>query len=242
MPASLSTFARTTPVVRLTINVLTPYSASVRSLDDLITTDDPAWPAILGYVDAAPYPVELLPADPEQARSCLHKVQVTTRSWLGAVVLNTGGILIDHGWLRVLGSGNTERSLADIATANPAEPAETLVAVDVLGGQFIWGRSAAERPPTIHYFGPDTLDWQDLEVGYQGWLYSALTGSLDQFYETLRWPGWEAEVAACPLNQGINTYPPPFTVEGKDLATASRKPVSMTELTSYYAATAWQLG
>lgn len=214
----------------------------MRSFDDLIATEDPAWPDILGFCTDGPYPVELLPADPERARACLHKVQVTTRSWLGAVVLNTGGILIDHGWLRILGSGNAGRGLADIVTANSVEPVGTLIAVDVLGGQFTWGQSAVDTPPTIHYFGPDTLDWQDLEVGYQDWLHSALTGSLNLFYETLRWPGWETEVAACPLNQGIHTWPPPSTVQGEDLATASRKPISMTELTSYYAGTTWQLG
>lgn len=53
--------------------------------------------------------------------------------------------------------------------------------------------------------------------------------------------GWVAEVAACPLDRGIHTWPPPSTVEGQNLATASRKPISMTELTNFLAGTTWKL-
>ena len=49
-------------------------------------TDDPAWPEIDEAVAAAPYPVEVLAADPARADDELVRVQVTTRSWLGAVV------------------------------------------------------------------------------------------------------------------------------------------------------------
>ncbi|MFG1925236.1 DUF2625 family protein [Cryptosporangium sp. NPDC048952] len=42
-------------------------------------------------------------------------------------------------------------------------------------------------------------------------------GSLTQFYDALRWPGWEADVAALDLDQGFSLWPPPFTVEGKTL-------------------------
>ena len=91
----------------------------MRTLDDLIAADASSWAEIEGYARSAPYPVEVLPADPERARECLHAVQVTTRSWLGAVILHTGGILIDHGWLRIFGSGHAERvPLADIVTAS----------------------------------------------------------------------------------------------------------------------------
>ena len=135
-------------------------------------------------------------------------------------------------------NGCPSRTLSPRASVDPVG---TLVGVDVLGGQFSWAQASPDALPTIHYFGPDTLDWQDLKRGYTDWLYSALTGSLEQFYESLRWPGWAAEVEACPLNQGIHTSPPPWTVEGKDLATASRKPISMTELTNLYTGTTWQL-
>jgi hypothetical protein len=43
---------------------------------------------------------------------------------LGAVALNCGGLLIDHGWLRILGGGG--RGLPDLATVNGlGDPANT---------------------------------------------------------------------------------------------------------------------
>jgi uncharacterized protein DUF2625 len=83
--------------------------------------------------------------------------------------------------------------------------------------------------PTIRYFGPDTLEWQDLEFGYGQWLSAMLTGSVTGFYDTLHWPGWEDEVSAITLGQGIATFPPPWSREGKDLSTVSRRPLSLAE-------------
>ncbi|BCY10558.1 hypothetical protein L3i22_056460 [Actinoplanes sp. L3-i22] len=174
----------------------------------------------------APYPVEILPADPRRADAELHQVQVTTRSWLGAVVHRTGGIVIDHGWLRVLGSGSEVRDLAALSQANEGVGGAVLVAQDVLGGQFAWTHEGVE------YFAPDSLGWENLDCGYGEWLASMLGGGMTAFYETLRWPGWEREVAACGLDQAINVFPPLWTAEGKDITAASRRPIPMTEAMS----------
>src|SRR5512139_473442 len=73
-----------------------------------------AWTEVSAAVTAAPYPVDVLPADPARAEACLAALGISTRSWLGAVVANTGGLLVDHGWLRVLGGGHD--GLPDVAT------------------------------------------------------------------------------------------------------------------------------
>jgi hypothetical protein len=187
-----------------------------------------AWDEVRQAIDAAPYPVTALPVAAGNVDRCLATLEITTRSWLGAVVANSGGLLIDHGWVRVLGSGHG--GLPDILVA--ADPASgwLTVAYDVLGGQFAWIRAEPDAAPTIHYYGPDTLEWQDLEQGYADWLHAMLGGATTQFYSTLRWPGWEGEVAAIGLDQGIHAFPPPFTVEGKDLSTVSRMPMPFTEL------------
>ena len=77
----------------------------MKTLADLINTADPAWPLIQEWLAEAANPVEILPRDPAAAEAELVKTQVSTRSVMGAVVYETGGILIDHGWLRILGSG-----------------------------------------------------------------------------------------------------------------------------------------
>ena len=77
----------------------------MRSLIDLTSTPDPAWPMVQQWVVDAPS-VQVLPAERPKADDALLQLQVTLRSPMGAVVYHTGGLLIDHGWLRVLGSGN----------------------------------------------------------------------------------------------------------------------------------------
>ncbi|MCE0537686.1 DUF2625 domain-containing protein [Kineosporia rhizophila] len=196
----------------------------------------PAWPEIRECADQAPYPVEVLPVDAQRAQQCLSAFGMTERSWLGAVMLHTGAILIDHGWLRVLGSGYEGRRgpLPDVVSAAAPSTGSVTVAHDVLGGHFVWRQSAPESPPTVHYYAPDTLAWEDLELGYGRWLAAMLTGWLSDFYASLRWSGWADEVAGTRLDQGIHTWPPPWTAEGKDLGTVSRRAISMTELISFH--------
>ena len=63
----------------------------MRPLSDLVDLAEPAWPEVEAVMAAAPYPVEVLAADPSAADRELLKVRVTTRSWLGAVVHRSGG-------------------------------------------------------------------------------------------------------------------------------------------------------
>ncbi|WP_319463761.1 DUF2625 family protein [Micromonospora sp. RTP1Z1] len=202
--------------------------------------DQSAWPEVAAAVAAAPYPVEVLPADPSRASACLTALEITARSWLGAVVANTGGLLIDHGWLRILGSGH--RGLPDVYSESDPGRGLVVIGYDVMGGQFAWVHAQPGARPTVHYFGPDDLGWLDLEQGYADWLYAVIAGSLTSFYDNLRWPGWEEEIMALALDQGISAWPPPFTKEGKDLSAVSRKAIPLSEAVSFYQDAARQLG
>ncbi|GAA5181172.1 DUF2625 domain-containing protein [Rugosimonospora acidiphila] len=202
--------------------------------------EESAWTEVAAAVSAAPYPVEVLPADPARAQECLATLGMTTRSWLGAVVSNVGALVVDHGWLRVLGCGHD--GLPGVDAAADAQAQRLIVAYDVMGGQFAWMQAQPGAPATVHYFGPDSLGWEDLKEGYAGWLAAMLGGALTDFYRTLRWAGWEAEVGGLTPDQGISAWPPPFSREGKDVSAASRKAVPLAEVVSFYQDTADQLG
>ncbi|MFI5916180.1 DUF2625 family protein [Dactylosporangium sp. NPDC051541] len=205
----------------------------MRSLGELISDDRSAWAEIEAAVSGSPYAIELLPADPDRAAACLHRLQVATTSWLGALVYRSGGLIVDGGWLRVLGSGRPSRRLADIHEVNALfDAAGLVVAQDILGGEFVWRQGETRPEPTIHYFAPDTLGWEDLTLGYTDWLYAMLAGAADRFYLSWRWPGWRDEVAACPFDTGLSTVPPLFSKDGRDLDGMSRRPVAMAELLS----------
>lgn len=210
----------------------------MRSLAELTATDDPAWPTVQTWVAAATVPVDVLPVTEDARATCLFRLQVTTRSTLGALAWNTGGICIDHGWLRILGGGHG--GLTDLATASglgepgphSTQPDYVLAGYDILGGQFaVNGGPLPGAPGHVAYFAPDTLKWMSLNMGHSDFVAWALTGDTASFYADLRWTGWQRESAALSLEQGIHVYPPPFTRESRDgSVVVSRRPVPMMEL------------
>ena len=62
-----------------------------------------AWTLVQRWVAQAANDATVLPADPDAGPAALEALGVTDRSLLGALAVNTGGLAVDHGWLRVLG-------------------------------------------------------------------------------------------------------------------------------------------
>lgn len=77
----------------------------IRSIEQLIDHEHHAWEELIALFRNGSNTYQVLPADSEAAKSTLMGLQVSTRSYLGAVAYETGGILIDEGWIRLLGSG-----------------------------------------------------------------------------------------------------------------------------------------
>lgn len=218
----------------------------MRSLTELRDVDDPDWPDLQVMIAKVRDRVVVRPVDRGVAEDCLHRLQVTARSRLGALALEAGGLLVDHGWLRIYGGGS--ENLPDLASINGLRaeardsPPFMLVGSDVLGGQYaIDGGGLGVAPGEVCYFGPDTLGWDSIGVGHGDWVRWALTGRVDQFYEALRWPEWQEEVQGLRPDEGISCYPPPFTVEGRDLGAVSRRVVPLAELHDLLAGTARRL-
>lgn len=188
-----------------------------------------AFPTIQDWVAASPLDVEVLSTTPQEGRRTLEALQVTTRSPMGALAFHTGGLLVDHGWLRILGAGCSAlpRALDRWNFINGVPRCEfgVLVADDVLGGFFAWFR----EPRTVHYFAPDSLEWEDSELGYTDWLNWALSERLHQFYVDHRWQGWEREVTPLRGTTGLVVFPPLFT-EKSNIADRKRGPVPVEEL------------
>ncbi len=219
----------------------------IRDIEELTAVND-AWPLLAELVDRSPVGARALPRDEERCSVSVLCLQVSTRSALGGITYNCGGIVVDHGWLRILGGGHEAlhslsqaNGLPDPATAS-ARAGYLVVAEDVLGGRFaIDGGELGIGPGTICYFGPDTLAWADLGVGHSQLLEQMLAGGTTSFYDDLRWPGSESEVEAVALDKGLSLWPPPFSAEGQDLGTVSRAAVPQTELVSFYDEMARQL-
>jgi hypothetical protein len=208
----------------------------MRSLKDLLS-DDSAWQLVREWIAGASNRVEVLSATDPGRSQALEEMQVTTRSPMGAVIYETGGLLIDRGWIRILGSGhprlprtlpgwNKGRTWSEGESAPPI----LVVADDVVGGSFaINGGGLDGAPGHVHYFAPDRLEWESLERGYADFLQWTLRGDLDGFYEGQRWPEWPADAAALPGDQAFSIYPT-LWAKGPPIEERSRRPVPMAEL------------
>jgi len=187
----------------------------MRSIAELINHDDPAFPLVREWVEAAVRPAEILP--PSDAREdALYQTQVTTRSPMGAIVYETGGLLIDGGWLRVLGSGHARLTRTLPGWNVGRSDGFLLVADDAIGGFFaINGGALGDDVKNLYYFAPDSLEWEPLGIGYSDFLRWSFSDRLDQFYEWIRWPSWKDDVRTLHGDRCYAFYPFLFTKEGK---------------------------
>jgi hypothetical protein len=209
-----------------------------KALDELIDTKEPAWPLVKGWIAGArDRTVEVLDTTPSRGKEVLLALQVTTRSPMGTLAFQTGGLLIDSGWVRVFGGG-CSRFEGDLARWNGLGPnpltdrfdGAMLVGHDALGGFFaIDGGALGDGKGHSFYLAPDTLSWEKLTESYSSLLGFLLQGDLNAFYGELRWEGWKDEVKRLSPDRGFHQHPPLFT-ELEPGTTRSRKDVPMTEL------------
>lgn len=209
----------------------------MKPLTDLINLEKTGWQLINEWLKEAENKYELLPKNSNRAEIELVNTQVTTRSPMGAVIYETGGILIENGWLRILGSGSQklDRGLSEWNKRKTFEnygepPTYLLVADDIIGGYFALNAGGIGKEiGKIYYLSQDTLEWECLDVSYSDFLYWALTGDLNQFYEPFRWKSWETDIQKANGNQAFSFFPFLWTEEGKDIENADRKLVPVEE-------------
>lgn len=200
----------------------------MRTLNELLEIQEPALALVEQWSRQAELPVEILPPSVNNG-DVLVELQVTTRSLLGAIAYGTGGILIDGGWLRMLGSGHS-RLPRNIATWNAGRSnGFCLVADDVVGGFFaLNGGAFGGDIGVVHYLAPDTLRWESLGIGHAAFTQWALTKRIHTFYAQMRWEGWVEDVRSLPGDQCFNFYPFLHTEEGST-QTSSRRLVPVAE-------------
>ena len=209
----------------------------MKQLNELIDTKESGWILIKSWLETAKNQFEVLPNNINRAENELLSNQVPTHSTMGAMIYETSGLLIDHGWLRALGSGCKkldrgihEWNIGKTITQQHKQPDYLLIADDILGGYFsINGGGLGESLGDIYYLAPDCLRWENLEIGYSDFLNWCLNGDLDQFYGSLRWNNWKTDIQELTGNQVFSFYPFLWTLEGKNIDELSKKAISIEE-------------
>jgi hypothetical protein len=210
----------------------------MKQLHELINRDEPGWPLVQQWITAATNHVDVLPPPDDAARDrALLDMQVTTRSPMGAILYETGGIIVDDGWLRILGSGHPRlpRSLSEwnfkrsFSVAGQPPPF-LLIADDVIGGFFaVDGGGLGLEPGKVCYFAPGTLAWESTHLGYSEFLVWCFRGDLVNYYGDVRWPRWQEETRQVRGDQAFSIYPF-LSCSGPPIAERSRRVSSIAEI------------
>ncbi len=154
-----------------------------------------------------------------------------------AIIYSSGGLLIDGGWIRILGSGHSKlnRTLPDWNKGKSFKefcqvPSFLLLADDAAGGFFVInGGGLGNDAGKVYYLAPDNLEWEPLNLTYTEFLNFCFNGDLSNFYKDLRWTDWKTEVAKLDGNMTNNFFPYLLTKEGKDINKVSRKAIPVEE-------------
>jgi hypothetical protein len=210
----------------------------MQSLEELINQTDPAWPLVQKWIDSAKNKVEVLPADPARASEAIYNMQVSTYSTLGAVIYNTGGIMVDNGWIRILGSasGRLNRSVPEWNKGKTIKefgdkPDYLLVADDAAGGFFAINYGAFGKDlKNVYYLAPNSLNWEPLNVGYGEFVLFCFDSDLSVFYKGLRWASWNQFIGNLDGSKSYSFRPYLWSEAGVDIDKCTRKLVTTEEL------------
>lgn len=186
----------------------------MKALEELICNEEPAIELIKAWVSESEIPVETLPPSSNR-ENLLVRTQVTTRSPMGAIVYETGGILVANGWLRFLGSGHPKLKRTLPEWNEGRSDGFYLIADDVVGGFFaLNGGAFGEDTGDVYYWAPDSLEWEPMGVGYSEFFQWALTSNLTKFYSELRWDSWAEDIKTIDGDTCFIFYPYLWTEQG----------------------------
>ncbi len=78
------------------------------TVDELVDQDNHAWEEVRNILKEGQNSHHIVSAKSESAPGdTLYRLQVSTKSYLGTVAYETGGIVFDYGWITLLGAGGS---------------------------------------------------------------------------------------------------------------------------------------
>jgi hypothetical protein len=123
-----------------------------------------------------------------------------------AAVVRAGGLLADHGWIRLFAGGSELPSIDAwnyVGSVELGGEPSYYVAADVIGGFFLLASTGA-----VYYVRPDTRALEEAGKDYDAFLAFVLRGDLESFYRKYRFAGWRAATEALSPDEGFISKPP----------------------------------
>lgn len=201
----------------------------MRPLEELISKEGSALGMIRKWVEDADSECRIL-APMDRSDDALLAAQVSTDFPLGALAYETGGLLVDNGWLRFLGGGHVDlpRNLADW-NADRGE-GMCLVADDVVGGFFALDRGAFGDSSDMFYWAPDSLRWEPIGFEFDMFLQWSMTAALKDFYQHFRWSSWSSDVNYALATDHCFVFDPPLWEKRGSVGKSDRRTIPVAEL------------
>ena len=208
----------------------------MQKINELIDDESKGWTLVEEWIAAAKNKVVVLKSEVDDSEDALVMLQVSTESPMGGVVYETGGILIDNGWIRLFGGGSDELSRSLPAwnqgrslNVHGEHPPFLLIGEDVLGGSFAINCNGLGKDyGNIYYFAFDTLQWEAMELDYSEFMWWTMTGDLEEYYGDYRWKGWQKDVEKLHADK-LFAFEPPLSVDGPTPEQRKRSEITSTE-------------
>lgn len=203
----------------------------MRTLKELIDTEKSGWPIVKEWITLAKNCVETLPIlSTQQAETTLVNTQLSTRSLIGSIIYHTGGLLINKGLIRILGSGShkmkrsfSEWNLGKTMEIYGAISPYLLIADDAFGGFYaINGGGLGSDAGNIYYNSPDCIDWLPMNMNYNQFLLFCFETDLNDFYQDISWDGWEKDIESLQPDYAYSFQPGLWTIKTGEINNTTR--------------------
>ena len=156
-----------------------------------------------------------------EAEDALLLYQAPTNSYFGTIIYKTGGVLINDGWLRILGGGSSKLSPIHVWNHRLTNRIDyqLIIAYDVLGGYFfIENKENDSASSVVFYFSPQNFTVSSVAVNYKTFIQYCFTEQLTEFYKNYYWATWQQDIQSLPTDHIFDFTPPLWTTEGKSIA------------------------
>ena len=166
------------------------------------------WQLLLDLFEKTDRSIEIREGNIAHGAKEIQEIGASPESVLGAVVVNTCGIVFDK-WVFVIGQSSDNFGILNFSEKMNYESNGLLVvATDIVGGVFALNMGRFnEDQGLVWYFAPDTLEWESLEMKYSQFIAWLAQGDLAGYYSSMRWADWRKDAEQVSFGEGILVYP-----------------------------------
>ena len=137
------------------------------------------WQQLLDLFEKADRSIAIREGNIAHGTNEIQEIGASPESVLGAVVVNTCGIVFDN-WVFVIGQSSDNFGILNFSEKmNYDSNGLLVVATDIVGGVFALNMGRfTEDQGLVWYFAPDTLEWESLDMNYSQFIVWLTQGDL----------------------------------------------------------------